>query len=54
MDKCEAGGHMNWEIFLVNQFLTEYKEAHEKGIEFDYAWLLILITLVAWRDSKET
>jgi hypothetical protein len=26
----------------------------EKGIEFHYAWLLILIALTTWREPKET
>jgi hypothetical protein len=30
------------------------REAQYKGIEFHYAWLLILITLVAWREPKDT
>jgi hypothetical protein len=37
---------MNWATFLVNQFLVDCTEAWDKGMEFHYAWLLILIALV--------
>jgi hypothetical protein len=47
-EKCMEGVQMNWATFLVNQFLTDCIEAQEKGIEFHYAWLLILIALVGW------
>jgi hypothetical protein len=40
---------MNWEKFLVNQFLQDCTEAQEKGTEFHYTWLLILIALVRWK-----
>jgi hypothetical protein len=39
---------------LVNQFLTVCKEVHNKGTQFRYAWLFILIALVAWREIEET
>jgi hypothetical protein len=45
---------MNWVTFLVNQFLTDCKEAQDKGTKLHYAWLLILIALVAWREPRET
>ena len=41
---------MNQATFLVNQFLTNCIEAQEKGTEFHYAWLLILIALVGWKE----
>jgi hypothetical protein len=44
---------MNWETFLVNPFLTDCKEARDKGMEFHYASLLILIALVTWREPEE-
>jgi hypothetical protein len=30
------------------------REAQDKGIKFHYAQLLILISLVAWRERKDT
>jgi hypothetical protein len=54
MDKCATRVNMSWEKFLMNQFLTDYREAWEKGTKFHYSWLLILIALVSWREQKET
>jgi hypothetical protein len=51
-EKCVEGVQMNWETFLVNQFQIDYREAQDRGMEFHYAWLLILIALVAWREPK--
>jgi len=53
-EKCASGVQMNWVTFFVNQFLTDYKEAQDNGMKFHYAWLLILIELVSWRDPRET
>jgi hypothetical protein len=36
-EKCSEGVQMNWATFLVNQFLTDYIEAQEKGTKFHYA-----------------
>jgi hypothetical protein len=52
-EKCVAGVMMNWSTFMVNQFLMDCREAHEKGTEFHYAWLLILIALTVWRELEE-
>jgi hypothetical protein len=41
---------MNWATYLVNLLLQDYMEAQEKGIEFHYSWLLILIVLVEWKE----
>jgi hypothetical protein len=30
------------------------EEVQDRGMEFHYAWLLILIALVAWRESKDS
>jgi len=45
---------MNLVTFLVNLFFIDCREAQEKGTKFHYAWLFILISLVAWREPKET
>jgi hypothetical protein len=50
IERCKEGMQMNWETFLVNQFLQDCTEAQEKGMEFHYAWLLILIALVGWQE----
>jgi hypothetical protein len=53
-EKFVEGVKMNWEMFLVNQFLIDYKEGQDKGMEFHYTWLLILIALVSWRESDDS
>jgi hypothetical protein len=45
---------MYWATFLVNQLLMDSREAQDKGKLFHYAWLLILITLLSWREPKYT
>jgi hypothetical protein len=49
-EKCVEGIQMNWANFLRNQFLQDCTEAQEKGTEFHYAWLLILVALVRWKE----
>jgi hypothetical protein len=49
-EKCMEGVQMNWATFLVNKFLQDCTEAQEKGTEFHYAWFLILIVLVGWKE----
>jgi hypothetical protein len=41
---------MNWETFIVYQFLQDCIEAQENNVDFHYAGLLILITLVRWQE----
>jgi hypothetical protein len=50
VEKCIEGVQMNWATFLVNQFLQDCIEAQEKGTKFHYAWILILIVLVGWKE----
>jgi hypothetical protein len=52
--RCVEGVQMNCATFLLNQFLIECEEAQDKGIEFHYAWLLILIALSIWREPDDT
>lgn len=44
---------MNWATFFVNQFLIDCVESREKGMEFHYVWLVILIALVAGREPDK-
>jgi hypothetical protein len=43
---------MNWATFLVNQFLQDSIESPKKGMKFHYAWLLILIALIGWKEPR--
>jgi hypothetical protein len=53
MKNCIEGVYMNWATFFVNQFLVDFTKAQEKGTKFHYAWTLILIALVTWREPDE-
>jgi hypothetical protein len=44
---------MSWEPFLLNQFLLDCTEAQDKGMEFHYPWLLILISFTAWEEPED-
>jgi hypothetical protein len=41
---------MNWATFLLDQFLMDCEEAHDKGTKLRYTWLLILIAPSSWRE----
>ena len=47
-EQCAKGVHLNWAVFLCEEFLTNSKEAQEQGKTFHYAWLLLSILLVTW------
>jgi hypothetical protein len=49
-EKCMEGVHMNSATFVDNQFLQDFPKVQEKGNEFHYAWLFILIVLVRWKE----
>jgi hypothetical protein len=40
-------------MFLWNQFLIDWEEAQDKGTQFHYYWLLILIALSSWREPYD-
>jgi len=44
--QCMEGVRFNLVQFLREEFLTNYREAQEKGKTFHYAWLLLSILLV--------
>ena len=49
-----AEGYMyNWADHIVKEFLEDVLDAQEKR-PFHYSWLLVLITLVGWREPQET
>jgi hypothetical protein len=51
-EKCVEGTTMSWAPFLLNQFLLDCAESQDKGMEFHYPWLLILISFTAWGESR--
>jgi hypothetical protein len=47
------GVSMSWVPYLLNQFLIDYTEAQDRGMEFHYPWLLILIVFTAWEEMED-
>jgi hypothetical protein len=47
-EKCVEGMQMNWVSYLVNELEKDYHEVQDKGYEFHFSWLLILIAFVTW------
>jgi len=45
-DQCTKGVQLNWVKFLCDEFLTNCREAQEKGKTFHYACFLLTILLV--------
>ena len=52
--QCAEGVQFNWENYLCDEFLENYREAQEQGKTFHYAWLPLLIVLVAWELPKDS
>lgn len=52
--QCAKGIHYNWAQYLCKELLKNYREAQEEGNEFHYAWLFLLIVLVAWRTPEDS
>jgi hypothetical protein len=47
---CVEVTMIRWEPFLLNQFLLECLE--DKGMEFNYPWLLIFLAFIALGGSR--
>jgi hypothetical protein len=54
IEKCVKGMLMNWVTFFLNQFLIDFEKVKDKGTEFHYACILILIALLTWREMDNT
>jgi hypothetical protein len=48
--QCMKGSSMSWAPYLLNSFLEDCKDTQDWGSEFHYSWLLILISLVGWKE----
>jgi hypothetical protein len=53
VEKCIEGVTMRLAPFLLKQFLIDCMEAQDKGMEFYYYWLLLLISLAAWKELED-
>jgi len=45
---------ISWVPYLLNLSLEDCKDAQDRRTKFHYSWLLIMISLVGWRDPKYT
>ena len=52
-DTARDGVQYNWVLYLLNQFTEDYIAAQDQNQPFHYAWLLILIGFVGWKESKQ-
>jgi hypothetical protein len=43
---------MNWEPYLLNLFLDDWKDLQDLGIEFHYSWLITLIAFMGWKEPR--
>jgi hypothetical protein len=48
--QCENDTMLSWAPYLLNLFLDECKDAQDLGTEFHYSWMMILITLIGWKE----
>jgi hypothetical protein len=42
----------SWAPYLLNQFLVDCRDAQDNGNEFHYSWIIILIDLAGWQETK--
>jgi hypothetical protein len=52
--QCTEGTMLSWAPYLLNLFLEDCRDAQDLGTKFHYSWLLILITLIGWREPQYT
>jgi len=50
--KCVESLQMNWVKYLMNQLELDRRESQDKGYEFHFSWLLILVAFIIWDMPK--
>jgi hypothetical protein len=50
--QCVEGTTLSWAPYLLNLFLDDCNDAQGLGTQFHYSWLLILIAVMGWKESK--
>ena len=50
---CAEGYSYKWVEYIEHEFLEDVHNAQEKGRPFHYSWLIVLISLVGWREPTE-
>ena len=48
--QCTEGTMLSWAMYLLNLFLEDCRDVQDLGTEFHYSQILILITLIEWRE----
>jgi hypothetical protein len=46
------GTTLSWAPYLLNLFLDDCKDTQDLGKKFHYSWILILISLIGWKEPK--
>ena len=52
-DTTRDGAQYNWALYLMNQFNDDCIAMQDHNHSFHYAWLLILIGFVGWKEPKQ-
>ena len=50
---CAEGYIYNWAAYIAKEFLEDSRDVQEKGRTFHYSWLIILISLIGWKEPTE-
>ena len=53
VDATRDGVQYNWSLYLLNQFNEDYRVAQDQNQPFHYAWLLILIGFIGYKEPKQ-
>ena len=52
-DATRDGVQYNWSLYLLNQYNKDCRVAQDQNQPFHYAWLLILIGFIGWKEPKQ-
>ena len=50
--QCVEGTTLSWDSYLLNLFLDDCKDVQDLGTKFHYSWILILISIMGWKELK--
>ena len=50
---CAEGYSYNWPAYIAKEFLEDARDAQVKGRPIHYSWLIILISLIGWKEPTE-
>ena len=52
--QVKEGEQYNWCLYLLNQFMDDYKATQESNQLLHYSWLLILMAFLTWKEPSHT